>query len=231
MSLTYASFVSDLANFIVVPSNDPNYTAALPNIIDDAEQRIYRELQLLFTIVRDASATFATGTRTFNLPTSNGTFFAVDSIYAITPVGTSNPDLGTRNFLTPVSRSFIDSLFPSSNGSGVPQYFAPTSQTDYIVGPWPDQAYQAEVVGTIRPAPLSASNTTTILSVYLPDLFLAAALVAASGYQQNFSAMGDNPQQSQAWEAHYQLLKASADMEEAMKNSPSRAGRQRRPPQ
>jgi hypothetical protein len=217
--LNYTQFVNSLSNLLVVPASDSGFQLALPNIIDDAEQRLYRELQLLNTTVRDSSITFTTNTRTFNLPSAQGTFYVVDSIYAITPAGVSNPDLGTHNYLTPASRSFIDALFPSSVGSGVPAYFAPTTQNAYIVGPWPDQAYQAEVVGTIRPPALSTTNVTTLLSWYFPDLWIAASMVFGTGYQQNFGASGavDNPAMAVNWESHLQTLLKSAETEEAMK--------------
>lgn len=219
MALNYTNYVQSLENLLVVSTTDVGFLAVLPNIIDDAEQRLYRELQLLNTVTRDISTTFVAGTRNFNIPSLNGTFYVVDSIYAITPAGTSNPELGTRNYLTPASRSFIDALFPSSAGSGVPQYFAPTTQTTFIVGPWPDQGYQAEVVGTYRPVPISTTNVTTLLSVYFPDCFIAASLVFGAGYQQNFNAQGlvDNPQFAVTWESHLQALMKSAEVEEALK--------------
>jgi hypothetical protein len=55
------------------------------------------------------------------------------------------------------------------------------------------------------------------LSQYLPDVFLAAAMVFASGYQKNFSSMGDNPQQAVSWESHVQPLIESAKVEEIRK--------------
>lgn len=220
MSLNYSTLVSSLANMLQgIPSNDPGFQAALPNTIDDMEQMLYRELQLLNTITSDSSTTFVAGLRQFSLPSANGTFIVVNNIYAITPAGQSNPNLGTRNALTPSSREFMDFTFPSSVGSGVPQYFAPSSQTTYIIAPWPDQNYQAEVVGTYRPKPLSSTNVTTLLSVYFPDLTLAASMSFLSAYQQNFGASGyvDNPQMGPSWMAHTQTLLKSAQTEEAMK--------------
>lgn len=220
MSLNYSTYVSSLANMLQnIPVGDPGFQAALPNTIDDMEQFLYRELQLLNTITVDTSTTFAAGIRQFPLPSANGTFIVVNNIYAITPAGQSNPNLGTRNVLTPASREFLDFTYPSSNGSGVPAYFAPSSQTTYIVAPWPDQSYQAEVVGTIRPAPLSSTNVTTLLSVYFPDLTLAASMAFLSAYQQNFGASGyvDNPQMGPSWMSHTQELLKSAKTEEAMK--------------
>jgi hypothetical protein len=214
--LTYNTFVTSLANMLPVSPVDPYYVQVLPNIIDDAEQRLYRELDLLSTVVT-ATGELTGGSRKFTLPTGSGTFVVVEEMNVITPAGTTNPELGDRVPLLPVSKEYLDVVYPSSAGEGVPAYFAPISQQDWILGPWPDAPYTVEVVGTIRPAPLSQSNQTTFLSQYLPDVFLAAALVFASGYQQNFSTMGDNPQQSITWESHVQKLIESAKVEEIRK--------------
>lgn len=219
MSLTYARFTTSLANFLVVPITDPNFVAAIPNLIDDAEQKIYRDLQLLNTIYRDSSVALAAGNRNFVEAASgtNGPFVVTENLNVITPSGQTNPDLGTRNPLLPVTKEMLDFLYPSAIGSGVPQYFAPITQNSFIVGPWPDQNYTVEVVGTQRPAPLSATNTTTLLSVYLPDLFLNAALVVSAGYQLNFSAASDNPQAGVNWLSEYNRALKSAQTEEFMK--------------
>ncbi len=229
--LNYTSYVNSLGNLVPIATTAADFQLALVNTIDDAEQRLYRELQLLNTVQRDSSSAFVTGTRTFNLPTSLSTFFVVDSIYAITPAGQTTADVGTRNFLTPASRPFIDALFPSSNGSGVPAYFAPTTQTSFIVGPWPDQAYQAEVVGTFRPSPISATNATTILSVFFPDLLIAASMVFLAGWMKNYGAAVDDPQQGVTWEQHLGKLLTSAQTEEAMKKFTSQGWSSKAPAQ
>lgn len=215
--LTYTTFVNSLANLMPVPITDAGFVTDLPNIIDDAELRCYRDLDLLNTIVRDSSSTLTTNTRTFNLPTSISTFVVIEDINVITPVSATNPENGTRNPLTPVSKECLDFAWPSSAGSTVPTYFAMVTQTTVVVGPWPDQAYTVEVVGTQRPAALSATNATTLLSTYFPDLFLAAAMVRVSGYMKNYGAAVDDPRQSVTWEQHYQTLLKSADVEEQRK--------------
>ena len=218
MTYNYTDYVTSLANGLVVASTDVNFQQYLPRIIEEGENRIYREIDLLNTVVRDTSASFSTGTRAFALPATLGTFFVVHNVYAVTPFGTS-PDLGTRNALQRAGRAYLDSTYPSSAGSAVPVYFSMTTQTSLIVGPWPDRAYQAEVVGTIHPAPLSSTNVTTLLTQYLPDLFFAASMAAGAGYLQNFGAAAqtDNPQMGVTWEAKYQALKQSAAVEEARK--------------
>lgn len=218
MSLTYATFVTSLANMITVDPTDPGYVQALPNIIDDAEQRLYREIDLLSTVTR-ATGALTIGSRNFTLPTTvpDGNFVVVEQMNAITPAGTTNAELGTRNPMLPVSKEFLDTVWNSDTGATVPVYFAPINQQTWVVGPWPDQAYTIEVVGTIRPSPLSATNAQTFLTTYLPDVFLAAALVFSAGYQQNFSTMGDNPAQAVTWESHVKTLLDSAKIEEIRK--------------
>lgn len=217
MSLTYSSWAGSIANLAQIPASDANFNTMLPNCIDDVEQRLYRTLDLLNTVTRDSSAALTAGLRTFNLPSSIGTFYVTEDINVITPAGTSNPDLGTRNTLVPASKEMLDMLWNSSTGSTVPVYFAPITQNQIVVGPWPDQAYQVEVVGTIRPAPLSSTNVTTLLSWYFPDLFVAGSMVFVAGYMKNYGAAVDDPKQGVSWETHFQELLKSASVEEQRK--------------
>jgi len=230
MALTYNTFVTDLANFLTVPSTDPNYVLALPNIIDDAEQRLYRELDLLSTVTR-ATGLLTTNNRNFTLPTTtpNGPFVVVEEFNVITPAGTVVADNGTRISLLPVSKEYLDMVYNSVAGAGVPSMFAPINQDEWIVGPWPDAGYSVEVVGTIRPLPLSNSNQSTFLTTYLPDVFFAAALVMSSGYQMNFSATGDNPAQAMSWETHVKTLISSAMVEEMRKKFGSQGWSSKQP--
>lgn len=217
MSLNYTQYVNSLANLMVVSPSDANFQLDLPNIIDDAELRIYRDLDPLQTVTTDASSALTAGNRNFTLPSANGTFFVVNTINVVSPAGTANPENGTRNQLTPTSVEVLNALWPSVSGSTIPSYFAMVTQFSGIVGAWPDAAYQVEVQGTIRPASLSSTNVTTILSVYWPDLLLAASMVRAAGYLKNYGAAVDDPKQGVTWEGHYQSLLKSADVEEMRK--------------
>lgn len=216
MSMDYTQFVTAFAGLLVVPATDADFVAMLPRAIDDAEQRIYRELDLLATVVTDASGVATASNRNFNLPGGN-TFIVIQDVNIITPAGTTDPEQGTRVPLLPTSKEVLDVLFPSVAAAGVPQYFARVTQSTMIFGPWPSAAYTVELVGTQRPAPLSPTNTTTFLTTSLPDVFLAAAMVYGAAWQQNFSASGDNPAQSVNWESHYKTLFASANIEEIRK--------------
>jgi hypothetical protein len=218
--LTYTTFVAQLQNFLVIPVGDPNLALAIPSIIDDAEQEIYRELDLLNTVFRDSSVALVAGNRFFvqnQNPSGNGPFVVTQQLNVITPAGTTNPELGTRNPLTPANKEMLDALYPSAVGSGVPQYFAHINDTGFSVGPWPDAAYTVEVVGTQRPAPLSASNPTTLLSTYFPDVFLNKSLEVGYGYLKDYGAAADDPQSGLNWSTKYKASLASAKAEEARK--------------
>lgn len=222
MSYTYAQYVTDLANLMVTDPAVADFLTVLPNIIDDAEQRIYRDLDLQSTIVRDASGTLSTNVQTFGLPMSQGRFVVVNQINVFSPAGSSDtsPVPGTRRPLTPASLDYINATWPSTTspvGGTIPQYFAKVNDQTIVLGPSPGANFTVEVVGTIRPTPLSATNPTTYLTLYLPDLFMDASMVMASAFMRNFGAQSDNPQMAVAWEQKYQDALKSAMVEEQRK--------------
>jgi hypothetical protein len=88
-------------------------------------------------------------------------------------------------------------------------------QDTIIFGPWPDATYRVEVVGTIRPTPLSYSNPTTFLTNYLPDLFLSASMAFfAKNLQDKGVGTANN---AEFWDNNYKELYASANAEELRK--------------
>jgi hypothetical protein len=226
---TYSTFTTALATFLVVPVAQAEFVTALPMIIDGAEQWCYRDLDLLSTIEKDSSAALTAGSRNFSLPSSIGKFVTVEEINVISPAGQTDPDLGTRKPLLPATKEMLDTLYPSVTGSSVPQYFGMVKQDTIIVGPWPDAAYQVEVVGTVRPAALSASNTSTFLSQYLPDLFFAAAMVWGAGYIKDFGAAADDPKLAVTWKGIYDTSLKSAEIEEARKKFTSQGWSSKEP--
>jgi hypothetical protein len=213
--LNYSTYVTNLANFFPISPTDPNYLTFIPDNISYAENRIYRELDLLHTQVTDASTQVSSGNRNFSMPTSVGTFITVDELNVITPAATPS-SVGSRVQLTRVAPEVVDAVYPSNRTfPGVPRFYAMRSDTQAILGPAPDKPYFAEVIGIQRPAPLSVANSSTVLTQYVPDLFLAAAMVHASGYMKDFGSQSDNPQMAQSWEAQYNILFKSAAVEQA----------------
>ncbi len=214
--INYTTYVAQLSNLMVVPSSDSNFQTFLPGCIDYAELRIQRELDLIETQVTDSGAAVASN-RNYDLPTNLGTYIVVDQVNVLTPAGAPS-SYGVREPAMPVSREYVDSVYPSGTvTTGVPKFYCRANSSSLIFGPTPDAAYVVEVVGTQRPTPLSAANSSTFLTKYLPDLFIAASMVFASGYMRDFGSQSDNPQQAQSWENTYKTLFQSAGTEEARK--------------
>lgn len=212
MAYNYASLIAALETTAVIQSTDPNWLAIQATILDQAEQRAYRDLDLINCIVRDTSASLSSNSRNFTLPQSLGYFRTVKAINVVVN--------GVRHPLRPVSIHFIDATCPSDaalSTPSVPQYFAPLTDQAYIVAPAPDSAYGMEVIGTIRPTPLSASNSTTYLTLYYSDLLFSACMVGVSAYQRDYGASSDDPRLAVSWEQQYLLRLASASKEEAMR--------------
>ena len=221
MSLTYTSYVAELALLSQFNSSDPNFLANLPSCIDYATNRITRELDLLNTVTTNSTLTTTVGSRNVNLSTLNPIFNVLKDINVLTPSGTSNPDLAARAQLTVQSLSFLNATYgasPSQGGvTGVPQYFAVLTDQSIVLGPYPDKVYNLELIGTVRPTPISNSNQTNWISTYLPDLFLAASMIQMSAFKMNFGSQADDPKMAMSWEEQYKTLRDSAGVEDAMR--------------
>lgn len=122
-----------------------------------------------------------------------------------------------RNACLPVTKEYLDVVYGDSSFTGLPVNYAPFNDNIFYFGPYPDQAYNVEIVGTIRPASLSSANPTTFISTYLPDLFIMASMIYVSAYQRNFGIVNNDPQMALSYETAYDNLLKGAAIEEARK--------------
>jgi len=232
--LTYSQYVTQIATLAVVAETDSAYVTILPQMITYAENRMYRDIDFMFTSTSLHGTTFVltAGNRnlSFNIDLSansdaaTGTFVVSEQINLLTDANgdaatTTNPDACVRVPLLPTTKEFLDAVYGSSLTAnlGQPKYFVPFNETLFFLGPVPDQAYPVEVVGTYRPNSLSATNTSTFISLYLPDIFIMASMIYISAYQRNFGRQSDDPAMAQSYESQYKALLQSAIVEEARK--------------
>ena len=221
--MDYNTYVQQIATMAVVPTTDTNFQIILPQMISYAELRMQRDLDFLSTQISNSSYSLTAGNGTLTIPTSQ---FVVMQTFEVTDgSGSSAP-------LLPVGKEFIQNVYGTGSATGLPQYFAVyggdsattglTSQ-NMIVGPIPDLNYAIRLTGTVRSAPLSATNTQTYISVYLPDMFIMASMIYISAYQRNFGRLNDDPAMAQTYESQYQGLLKSAMVEENRKKFESAA--------
>lgn len=230
--LTYNGYVTQVATMAVVNTTtassvvvgvDAAFNNIIPQMLNYAELRIQRDLDLLQSQVENSTYALATGTN--KLAISVNDFVTLQTV-AVTVSGVTNP-------LLPVTKEFLQNVYGSSAGATVPMYFAVyggdlatfgnTSQ-NIIVGPWPDQNYPVVLTGTVRMQSLYANATpslansgTTFISTYLPDLLVMASMVYISAFQRNFGRMSDDPNMAQSYESQYQTLLKGAGVEEYRK--------------
>ena len=209
------SYIAEMSTLAVVSPTDPAFLTILPQMITYAENRMYRDIDFLFTSISTSAYSCSVGSRIIAVPA--GTIVVPEQINLITPAGTTNPDFGTRVPLLPTTKEFLDAVYGSSFYTAAPQYWVPFDDYTFLVGPYPDQNYTVEIVGTYRPASLSSTNLTTFISLYLPDVFLMASMIFISGYQRNFGRQSDDPAMAQSYESQYQALLKSAVSEENRK--------------
>jgi len=234
--MNYDQVLKNLQTLLEIPLNqeDENFKRIVPLMFQYADNRIYREVEFL------ATTAVTTGQLTANsretpLPS---TVLVLRQMNVLVPTGYVWADMVMRKTLERVSPEALDMFWPTGSAftintpleqasrqllRGVPEKYAVIGTStatfpqtlSYIVrlGPVPDKAYAVEYFGVIRPALLSATNTETFLSVNYTDLFCAACMVFASGYQRDFGAQADDPAKAMSWEGQYTNLRASAILE------------------
>ena len=219
MSYDYATFVSTIETMAVInPSTDSEFVSMIPRMIEAAELRCYRDVDFMITRKYAQSTFQAIGTvgAAAQLLAAPTDMVIPRTLAYFTPVGTTT----TRAFLERRQENYLQDYNATPGTGGAPKFWAMTTFGTLIIAPTPDQAYTTELAYTYRPAPLSATNTTTWLATWCPDLMLYAALVFISGYQKNFGAAVDDPKMAVTWEGQYQqALRTSVTEEERRKAS------------
>lgn len=226
----YVTAIGDLLQYTVVdatsatPFQNQDINNILPRMIEYAELRMYREFDFISTQINSGSICTA-GSRIAPMPSN---IVVLQTLNIITPASVTDPTVGVRNQMTRCSIEFMNYTWPDPTVQGLPtlyalsQAIATTNPLSGIrVAPTPDAPYSIECVGTSRPAPLSSVNTSTFLSLNMPDMMISASMIFGSGFQMNYGAQSENPQLAMSWETIYQGQKAGLMPEELRKKAES----------
>jgi hypothetical protein len=221
--MTYDEIVSQLKTLLTVELNDAdaNFTRIIPGMFLYADGRIYRELGFLAKKITQP-ATLTALNREFSLPPNVRVLRAIN---LMTPAGAVS-FTSKRIPLERISVEALDFFWPDASfNPSAPQKYAvlglstpaplPGVDVSYQVRlmPTPDKPYSVELLGDIRPDPLAPENPQTFLSVFYPELFIAACMIFGSGYQRDFGAQAEDPAKAVSWEAQYTALRQGVMME------------------
>ena len=173
--MTYLELVQKIRDYTEVDSNV--FTSTIVNgFILDAEFRILREVD------SDNNRAYATAT------------IIASQAYVSTPIVTDQTLIireaqiipggaytGPNAVVEYRDTGFINE-YNSTNATGLPKYFSYWNENTIIVAPIPNLTYTMQINYILKPAGLSASNTTTYLSNQFPTGLLYACLVEAYGF-------------------------------------------------
>lgn len=239
----YADWLSHMLTIMQVsdPDGQTAFTALAPYFIDRGERLIYSDPELDFLVTRDVDVTQITTNGRRAVPIA-ASLIIVEYVNLILPANTlpTSTDTILRVPYRRSTRPEIDFAWPYEAMTATPdpinggqfaifdmQQASPAPGEDeptplpsaLILMPTPDNSYYVEQLGIYRPAPLSASNTTTFLTSFYYPLFLAATVQIAVGYQRDFGAQVNNPQMAMSWKAEYEFQRESVKAESQRQKS------------
>ena len=175
--MTYAELVTKIRDYCEVDANV--FTSTIVNgFINDAELKILREIDS-DNNRRYAQADIVAGQRYVNTPLINDQTLIIRSAQITNSTGGANNS--SREFLEYRDTSFI-SEYNGSGATGLPKYYSYWDENTIVIAPTPDQNYNMQINYILKPAGLSASNTTTYLSEQFPNGLLYACLIEAYGF-------------------------------------------------
>ena len=175
--MTYAELITKIRDYCEVDSNVFSSTI-LNGFISDADFRILRDVDS-DNNRSYAQADIVAGQRYVNTPLINDETLIIRSAQITNSTGGANNS--SRSFLEYRDTSFISEFNPT-NVTGVPKYYSYWDENTIVLAPTPDQNYNMQINYILKPAGLSASNTTTYLSKEFPNGLLYACLVEAYGF-------------------------------------------------
>tara|TARA_R110001583_G_scaffold95641_2_gene239627 strand:+ start:1593 stop:2225 length:633 start_codon:yes stop_codon:yes gene_type:complete len=183
--------IKDYAN-----NTETNFSNAIDTFIKQAEQRIYRSVNLPVNR-KNVAGTITDGNQYLTMPT--------DFLFPLSLAITSSSN---QIFLLNKDANFIRSTYPNASTEGTPKYYGIFASDTFIVGPTPDADYVTELHYYYQPASI-VSSTTSWLGTNADTALLYGALIEAYTY------MKGDPDMMQLYQQRYQeavgLLKLQSE--------------------
>ena len=167
MSYTFTELKTAIQDY--TENTETSFVTNLPTFIKNAEQRIFKLVDLEFFRKNANSAT-----------TSSDPFLALPADY-LASFSLSITNSSSKEFLLQKDVNFIQEYNPNPATTGVPKYYAYFDVNNFILAPTPNSNYTCELHYYYRPTSLTAGadSGTTWLSTNASVALLYGSLVEA----------------------------------------------------
>mgnify|MGYP006406398667 FL=1 len=192
--MTYAELTAAIKDY--ANNTETNFVAAIPTFVKQAEQRIYRSVNLPVNR-KNVAGTLTDGNQYLTMPTD-----------FLLPLSLSITSSSNQIFLLNKDSNFIRSTYPNASTKGTPKYYATFASDSFIIGPTPDANYVTELHYYYQPASI-VDTSPSWLGTNADTVLLYGSLVEAYTY------MKGDPDMMQLYQQRYQealdLLKLQAE--------------------
>lgn len=169
MAFTYATLVDTIYGYLQTDANGIS-TADMNTIIQQAEQRIYYDVQIP-VLKKNVTGNLTQGNRYLSTPSD---YLATYSIAV--------NNNGTYEYLLPKEVAFLREAYPSTTTTGVPRYYAIFDNDTFLIAPPPDSSYEVELHYFYEPPSIVTQTSGTWLSENAENALLYGCLVEAYTY-------------------------------------------------
>ena len=167
--MTYAELVAAVKDY--TNNTETNFVAAIPTFVKQAEQRIYRSVNLPVNR-KNVAGTITDGNQYLTMPT--------DFLFPLSLAITSSSN---QIFLLNKAANFIRATYPNASTEGVPKYYGVFASDTFIIGPTPNADYTTELHYYYQPASI-VDTSPSWLGTNADTVLLYGSLIEAYTYMK-----------------------------------------------
>lgn len=145
--MNYSELVALIQDYTQNSSSE--FVAAIPNIVQLAEDRIYQSVQFP-ALKKNSTSNFSLGNKYLATPTD---FLASYSMAA-------KSASGVYSYLLEKEVGYINEAFPNPSATGMPRYYALFNNATFIVSPTPNAYYDVELHYFYEPESIVTAGTS-----------------------------------------------------------------------
>jgi len=179
---SYNSLVS--AAQLALEDESTEFLDFLPVAIDNAENRLTRELDIL-DLVYTSTIIASASTPTFSKPTGH---------LATRFIKYKDPTTGRSTVISRRSESYISEFWPQETSVGIPRYYTEEGSTSFRIAPCVSADASVTIMGIKKPTALSSANTTNIFTSSYADALFYATMIESAVWSRNDTLLNNYSQ-------------------------------------